>query len=152
LPIADFRRQLEVNLTAQLFVTQTFLPLLGTDETRRGPRGRVVMMSSISGRSAAPFVGPYSASKFGLEGLSESLRRELMLYGIDVIIIGPGSVATPIWDKAEKLDISIYGDTEYAEAIRRIYKYMIQGGRKGYPPEKVGDVVWHALITPKPHV
>ena len=75
-----------------------------------------------------------------------------MLYGIDVIIVGPGSVATPIWDKAENLDISIYGDTEYAEAIRRIYKFMIEDGRNGYRPEKVGEVVLHALTTPKPHV
>ncbi|MEO7839604.1 MAG: SDR family NAD(P)-dependent oxidoreductase, partial [Anaerolineales bacterium] len=99
-----------------------------------------------------PFLGAYAASKFALEGFSESLRRELMLYGIDVIIIGPGSVATPIWDKAEKLDISIYSDTEYAEAIQRIYKYMIEGGRNGYPAEKVGEAVLHALTIPKPRV
>ena len=75
-----------------------------------------------------------------------------MLYGIDVIIIGPGSVATPIWDKAEELDISIYADTGYTEAIRRIYKYMIEDGRKGYRPEKVGEVVLQALTAPKPRV
>ena len=109
-------------------------------------------MSSVSGRSGYPFLGAYAASKFALEGFSESLRRELMLYGIDVIIVGPGSVATPIWDKAEELDISIYADTGYAEAIRRIYKYMIEDGRNGYPPEKVGEIVLHALTTPKPHI
>jgi len=109
-------------------------------------------MSSVSGRSGYPFLGAYAASKFALEGFSESLRRELMLYGIDVIIVGPGSVATPIWDKAEELDISIYADTGYAQAIQHIYKYMIEDGRNGYPPERVGEVVLHALTTPRPRV
>jgi len=151
-PIEDFRKQMEINLIGQLIVTQAFLPLLGTDRSLKGQAGRVINMSSVSGKGGYPFLGAYAASKFALEGFSESLRRELMLYGIDVIIIGPGSVATPIWDKAEDLDISIYSGTEYAEAIRRIYKYMIEDGRNGYPPEKVGEVVLHALTTPKPHV
>jgi NAD(P)-dependent dehydrogenase (short-subunit alcohol dehydrogenase family) len=151
-PIEDFRKQMEINLIGQLIVTQAFLPLLGTDRSLKGSPGRVINMSSVSGRSGYPFLGAYAASKFALEGFSESLRRELMLYGIDVIIVGPGSVATPIWDKAEELDISIYAETGYAEAIRRIYKYMIEDGRNGYPPEKVGEVVLHALTTPKPHV
>lgn len=151
-PIEDFRKQMEINLIGQLIVTQAFLPLLGTDRSLKGNPGRVINMSSVSGKGGYPFLGAYAASKFALEGFSESLRRELMLYGIDVIIVGPGSVATPIWDKAENLDISIYSNTEYAEAIRRIYKYMIEDGRNGYPPEKVGDVVLHALTTPKPRV
>lgn len=151
-PIKEFRHQMEVNLIGQLIVTQAFLPLLGTDHSLKGNPGRVINMSSVSGTGGYPFLGGYAASKFALEGFSESLRRELMLYGIDVIIIGPGSVATPIWDKAEQLDISIYNDTEYAEAIQRIYKYMIEDGRKGYPPEKVGEIVLQALTTPKPHV
>jgi NAD(P)-dependent dehydrogenase (short-subunit alcohol dehydrogenase family) len=151
-PTDDFRHQIEVNLVSVLIVTKAFLPLLGTDRSLRGDPGRIINISSVGGKRGSPFLGAYVASKHALEGFSESLRRELMLYGIDVIIIGPGSVATPIWDKAEKLDISIYRDTEYAEAIRRIHKYMIQDGRKGYPPEKVGEVVWHALTTPKPQI
>ena len=151
-PIEDFRKQMEVNLIGQLIVTQAFLPLLGTDRSQKGKAGRVINMSSVSGLRGYPFLGAYAASKFALEGFSESLRRELMLYGIDVIIVGPGSVATPIWDKAEELDISIYSGTEYAEAIRRIYKYMIEDGRNGYPPEKVGEVVLRALTTPRPRV
>jgi len=151
-PIKEFRHQMEVNLIGQLIVTQAFLPLLGTDHSLKGNPGRVINMSSVSGTGGYPFLGAYAASKFALEGFSESLRRELMLYGIDVIIVGPGSVATPIWDKAEQLDISIYSGTEYAEAIRHIYKYMIENGRKGYPPEKVGEVVLHALTTPRPRV
>ena len=147
----DFRHQLEVNLVSVLIVTKAFLPLLGTDHTLQGDPGRIINISSVGGRGRS-LSRRVCASKHALEGFSESLRRELMLHGIDVIIIGPGSVATPIWDKAEKIDLSIYADTEYAEAIRRIYKYMIKDGRNGYPPEKVGEVVWHALTTPRPQV
>ena len=148
----DFRHQLEVNLVSVLIVTKAFLPLLGSDRSLRGKPGRIINISSVGGKSAGPFVGAYSASKHGLEGFSESLRRELILYGIDVIIVGPGSVATPIWDKAEQLDVSPFANTEYGESVRRVQEYMIQNGRNGYPPEKVGEVVWQALTTPKPRV
>src|SRR6185436_10679529 len=149
LPTEEFRYQLEVNLVSVLIVTKAFLPLLGSDRSLRGKPGRIINISSVGGKSAGPFVGAYSASKHGLEGFSESLRRELMLYGIDVIIVGPRSVATPIWDKAEQVEISTFAHTEYGESIRRVQKYMIRNGRNGYPPEKVGEVVWHALTTPR---
>ena len=148
----DFRNQLEVNLVSVLIVTKAFVPLLGMDRSLQGKPGRIVNISSVGGRNGGPFLGAYSASKHGLEGFSESLRRELMLYGIDVIIVGPGSVATPIWDKAEQSDVSAYANTDYVEAARRVQNYMIQDGRNGYPPEKVGEVTLHALTTPKPRV
>lgn len=148
----DFRHQLEVNLVSVLIVTKAFLPLLGTDRAFSGRPGRIINISSVSGKSGFPFVGAYAASKHGLEGFSESLRRELMLYGIDVIVVGPGSVATPIWDKAEQADLSLYAHTDYVEPARRAQKYMIRNGRNGYPPEKVGEVVWQALTATKPHV
>ncbi len=148
----DFRHQLEVNLVSVLIVTKAFLPLLGSDRSLRGKPGRIVNISSVGGKFGSPFVGAYVASKHGMEGFSESLRRELMLYGIDVIIVGPGSVATPIWDKAEQVDLSQYADTEYGKATRRAQEYMVRNGRNGYPPEKVGEVVWHALTTPSPRV
>jgi len=151
-PTADFRHQLEVNLVSVLIVTQAFVPLLGSDRSLRGAPGRIVNISSVGGKRGGPFLGPYVASKHGLEGFSESLRRELMLYGIDVIIIGPGAVATPIWDKADQADISLYENTEYFEAGKRLLKYMVKDGKKGYPPEKVGEVTWHALTTSKPRV
>jgi len=148
----DFRHQLEVNLVSVLIVTKAFVPLLGGDRSLRGKPGRIVNISSVGGKFGGPFLGAYAASKHGLEGFSESLRRELMLYGIDVIIVGPGSIATPIWDKAEEADISLYANTDYAESAQRLQKYMIEDGRKGYPPEKVGEVVWQVLTTPKPRV
>jgi len=150
--IADFRKQIEVNLIGQLIVTQAFVPLLGSDRSLRGNPGRIINISSVGGKAGAPFLGAYVASKHALEGFSESLRRELMLYGIDVIIIGPGSVATPIWDKAEDVDLSMYENTDYVESAKRVQKFMIEDGRQGYPPEKVGEVTLHALTTTKPRV
>jgi NAD(P)-dependent dehydrogenase (short-subunit alcohol dehydrogenase family) len=148
----DFRRQLEVNLVSVLIVTKAFVPLLGIDRSLKGQPGRIVNISSVGGRSGNPFMGAYAASKHGLEGFSESLRRELMLHGIDVIIVGPGAVATPIWDKAEQADFSQYANTEYYEAGMRLMKYMVKGGKKGFPPERVGEVVYHALTTARPRV
>lgn len=148
----EFRHQLEVNLVSVLIVTQAFVPLLGADRDLRGRPGRIINISSVGGKNGGPFLGAYSASKHGLEGFSESLRRELMLYDIDVIIVGPGSIATPIWDKAEQLDTSPYEKTDFVEAALRVQKYMIQDGRNGYPPEKVGEVVLHTLTTPRPRV
>jgi NAD(P)-dependent dehydrogenase (short-subunit alcohol dehydrogenase family) len=151
-PIDDFRYQMEVNVIGTVIVSQAFLPSLGADRSLKGRPGRIINISSVSGQRGAPFVGAYAASKHALEGLSEVLRRELMLYGIDVIIIGPGAVATPIWDKAEKEDISIYKDTEYARSAIEFQKYMIAIGKQGYPPEKVGEVVLRALTTSRPRV
>ena len=148
----NFRHQLEVNLVSVLIVTKAFVALLGSDRSLQGKPGRIINISSVGGKAGGPFVGAYSASKHGLEGFSESLRRELMLYGIDVIIIGPGSVATPIWDKAEQEDLSVFANTDYAEFGQRVKKYMIENGRKGFPPEKVGEVVLHVLTTPNPRV
>lgn len=151
LPPADLRRQIEINLIGQLAVTQAFARLLGADPARAGVPGRIVMMSSVAGRNASPFTGAYNASKFALEGLSESLRRELMLFGIDVVIVAPGPIATPIWDKAEAQDLGTLGDSAFAPAIGRA-KEAIAKGRLGLAPERVGEIVLHALTTPRPRV
>jgi short-subunit dehydrogenase len=91
------------------------------------------MISSEGGQRGMPFVGPYSASKFALEGYSQSLRRELMLYDIDVIVVGPGAIATPIWDKALKNDLSRFGQTNYGPSAQKVSDYMVQQGRDGLP-------------------
>jgi len=148
--IDELRQQLEVNLIAQLTVTQAFAPLLGADTSRKGAPGRIVMMSSIGGKNAFPFMGPYSASKFGLEGLSESLRRELMVFGIDVIMIRPGAVATPIWDKADEVDVTRFTNTPYYSSLDKVKEVMIGQGRKGYPPERIGRAVLKALTAARP--
>jgi NAD(P)-dependent dehydrogenase (short-subunit alcohol dehydrogenase family) len=150
LPIEDFRRQFEVNLTGVVTVTQAFAPFLGTDRQLHGKPGRIVNISSVGGRTATPFLAPYNASKFALEGLSESLRRELLIFGIDVIVVGPGAVVTAIWDKAEQIDLSAYLETPYGPALQRLRDYMLGIGKKGLPPEQLGEVIAHALMTPHP--
>lgn len=151
-PIADFRKQIEVNLIGQLTVTQAFLPLLGTDSEFQGKPGRIINIGSVSGKIASPFLGAYAASKFGLEAVSEALRRELAIYGIDVVIIGPGSIATPIWDKAEKTDFSQYENTKFAVPIQKFLDYALKTGRSGYSPETVGELIWQTLTVKKPRV
>jgi NAD(P)-dependent dehydrogenase (short-subunit alcohol dehydrogenase family) len=151
LEIADFRKQMEVNVTAQVIVTQAFAPLLGAAPDRKSANpGRIVMMSSVGGKTASPFVGPYSASKFALEGLSESLRRELMIYGVDVILIAPGAINTPIWDKADAVDTGPYDNTPYKKALDNVRAYMLKIGKAGLPPERIGETVYTALTAAKP--
>lgn len=149
-PPEEVSRQLEVNLVGQHRVTLAFAPLLGVDEKREGKKGRIVMMSSVGGRFAQPFVGPYVASKFALEGYSQSLRRELMLYGVDVVVIGPGAIATPIWDKADKNDFAKFTNTPYAPMLEKARKIMIRNGQTGLDPKLVGELVWKALTAEKP--
>ena len=149
-PLDDFRQQLEVNLVGSLIVTKAFTPLLRSQGARKA--GRIVNITSVGGKMAAPFLGAYAASKHGLEGMSEALRRELMIYGIDVIIVAPGSVATRTWDKAESADVTIYAATPYAKALKKFTDYMLVNGRKGYKPERIGEVVFRALTTAKPRV
>lgn len=149
-PESDYRKQLEVNLMGPFLVTQAFAPLLGADPTLQGPPGRIVNISSVSGIRAMPFLGPYSASKFGLEGYSDSLRRELMLFGIDVIVIGPGPVKTAIWDKAEEVDMEQYVASPYRPMLERFQKVFITQGRDGYPADRLGELIYTALTTAKP--
>lgn len=152
LSIEDFRRQIEVNLVGQLQVIQAFAPLLGAGAARRGPPGRIVNMSSVAGRFAAPFMGAYNASKFGLEGMSDSLRRELMVFGVDVILIEPGIIATPIWDKAEQAEFEGLGGTVYEAAGRRMQKWLVAQGREAPGPEVVAQAVLRALSESRPPV
>ncbi|MBC7767830.1 MAG: SDR family oxidoreductase [Phycisphaerales bacterium] len=148
----ELRRQFEINLFGVHNVTRAFADLLGADPQRTGKPGRIVMISSVGGQNGAPFVGPYASSKFALEGYSQSLRRELMLYGVDVIVIGPGAIATPIWDKAEQNDLKRFNNTPYAPMLQRVADYMLKQGREGLPPSDVGDLIWHCLSDPKPKV
>jgi len=135
-----------------VLVTQAFAPLLGCDPAMRGARGRIVMMSSVAGRNGNPLTAPYSASKHAIEGLSESLRRELMLFGIDVIIVAPGAVKTPIWAKAEEVDISQYQNSPYFPALQKMRGFMLNLGSIGLPAERIAETVFAALTSPHPKV
>lgn len=146
----ELRRQFEINFFGVHNVTRAFADLLGADPQRIGKPGRIIMISSVGGQNGAPFVGPYAASKFAIEGYSQSLRRELMLYGIDVIVVGPGAIATPIWDKAEQGDLKRFSNTPYAPMLQGVANYMVEQGRKGLPPGDVGDLIWRCLTDPAP--
>jgi NAD(P)-dependent dehydrogenase (short-subunit alcohol dehydrogenase family) len=148
----EFRRQMDVNVIGPVVSTQAFGPLLGSDPSLKGPRGRIVMISSVAGKNANPLVSAYSASKHAIEGLSESLRREMMLFGIDVIVIAPGPVKTPIWSKAEEVDISAYKNSPFFPALERIRKYMLQLGEIGLPAEKIAEAIADALTSAHPKV
>ena len=152
LPIDDFRKQLDINLTGVVIATQAFAPLLGVDKGLKGKPGRIVNISSGSGKKASPFLAPYAASKFGLEGLSEALRQEMMVFGIDVIVIAPGMVATSIWDKASEIDMAPYATTAFAKSIENVRFMALKQGKQGLPAEKIGQVVKLALTarSPKP--
>lgn len=147
---ADFRRQIEVNLIAPFVVTKAFAPLLGARDGAPPGRGRIVNISSVGGRIGPPFLGAYAASKHGLEGMSASLRRELKLYGVDVILVGPGSVATPTWDKAEAASHRHLEGTAWARPFKAFVTEMVKNGRKGFAPQRIGEVVLTALTAARP--
>jgi NAD(P)-dependent dehydrogenase (short-subunit alcohol dehydrogenase family) len=153
LAVDEFRRQMEVNVIGPIITTQAFGPLLGTDPSLRGPKGRIVMISSVAGKNGNPLTPAYSASKHAIEGLSESLRRELMLFGIDVIIVAPGPVKTPIWSKGqENVDTSKYKNSPYLPALQKVGNYMKHLDAIGLPPEKIAERVHEALTTAHPRV
>lgn len=146
----EFRKQMDVNVMGPLLVTQAFAPLLGADTDLKGKPGRIINISSVGGKFAAPFIGPYAASKFAIEGFSESLRRELLLFGIDVIVIGPGAVKTAIWGKAEEVDLKPYGNSAYLPSLTKFRDFFLASGKKGLAPEKLGRLIHKALTTQKP--
>ena len=148
----EFRRQMDVNVIGPIIATQAFGPLLGADPSLKGPKGRIVMVCSVAGKNGNPLTSAYSASKHAIEGLSESLRREMMLFGIDVIIVAPGAVKTPIWSKADEVDISAYRNSPFFPALEKIRKFMLQLGEIGLPPEKIAEAIAGALTSASPKV
>jgi NAD(P)-dependent dehydrogenase (short-subunit alcohol dehydrogenase family) len=147
-PLDDLRQQLEVNVVGPVAMAQAFLPLL-----RRGG-GRIVQMGSVSGLFASPFLGPYSASKFALEALSDALRVELRPWGIHVSIIEPGVIATPIWRKS--LAAADEALAEMPPALEELYGKVLGAvrnevqGLRGIPAARVADAVAHALTAARP--
>lgn len=150
-PADEFQSHFEVNVFGTLNATQAFLPLLGMDQNRTGDPGRIVNITSLGGRIAAPFLGAYTATKHAVESMTDSFRRELIIYGIDAIAIGPGSVKTPIWDKAEdKNENQPYANSAWAKPIEKFAETMMKGGREGLPPEKIAEVIETALSDSSP--
>jgi NAD(P)-dependent dehydrogenase (short-subunit alcohol dehydrogenase family) len=149
-PIDEWRRQLEVNLLGQVAVTRALLPAV------LRARGRIVNMSSIGGRVANPLFGPYSASKFALEAVSDALRREVAAHGVRVVSVEPGGIATPIWDKgmddARRVMRGMTAEQErrYGGLIATVTKAVERIAREGLPPEEVAKVVGEAVLADRP--
>lgn len=149
IPLEDLRHQLEVNLVAYVAVTQAMLPQI------RRAEGRIVFLASIGGRIAFPFGGPYHASKFATEAIGDVFRQELRPWGIEVAIIEPGSIDTPIWergqDKAEEIEAkSPQTNLLYGAALDKFRKVIEDTAERGIPPEKVAKAISHALESSRP--
>lgn len=146
LPQDELTRQLDVNVVGQFRVVQPLIPLL------RRSQGRIVLMGSIGGRSALPFLGAYAMSKFALEAFADSLRVELAPWGIHVAIVEPGTIATAMWTKPQRaLDEYPPEAAElYAGRIERFRRLAAARSAKGVPPHAVAQAVEHALTAAKP--
>jgi NAD(P)-dependent dehydrogenase (short-subunit alcohol dehydrogenase family) len=148
-PLEDFRRQLEVNLVAYVAVTQAMLSQVRLAE------GRVIFVSSIGGRIAFPFGGPYHASKFGTEAIGDVFRQELRPWGLKVSIVEPGSIDTPIWERGQRTAEEIETKSPrtnllYGAAIEKFRKVIEDTAERGIPPEKVAKAISHALESSRP--
>ena len=157
LPLDELRRQLEINVTGQIAVTQACLPLLRRARAHTADKaGRIVFMSSIAGRSSLPFMGAYAASKFALEAAADALRVELRPSGIMVSLVEPGVIATPIWqtsrDAAEANLKQMPANLEqyYGRAMNALRTRVDSIG--GLPPDRVADVVTHAVAARRPRI
>jgi len=149
MPIEEFQRCIDINVFGVLRVTQAFLPLLGARKNCPHPPGRIVNLSSISGGIAFPLVGAYACSKHALEAMTDALRRELGIYGIQVVAIEPGSIQTPIWEKAQAGDPR-YAKTDYADAMAKMPEFAAEENRKGKPVTVVSAAIRAALTSRRP--
>ena len=145
----DIREMFEVNVFGLIEVTRAFLPLMKF-ERRNKSTAKIINISSTAGEIGIPFLGGYVATKHAVEGLSHAWRRELMPFGIDVVLIGPGNVITPIWDKAKRE--TIFDESPYKEAFRNFFDYSFAESAKGMKPEEIANVVIQVIETEKPRV
>jgi NAD(P)-dependent dehydrogenase (short-subunit alcohol dehydrogenase family) len=146
----DVKYHFEVNVFGLLQVTKAYLPLLGAASGHSVLPGRIVNISSVAGKIASPFLGAYAASKYAVEALSDSLRRELNLYGIKVIVVGPGNVITPIWEKGVQLEK--FRRSAFFPAFERFVNYALSEGAKGHSAEYLATSVADIFEKPNPAV
>ncbi|MEL6865486.1 MAG: SDR family oxidoreductase [Bacteroidota bacterium] len=150
-PVEDIKYQLDVNVLGVIRLCQAFLPLLGASDPSPYSPGKIINISSISGRIASPFIGPYAASKHALEALSDSLRRELAVFDINVVSIQPGPIKTPIWDKA-KADMAkrSYPNTPYAAIMEKSKELIAESEREAIEPIAVSRCIHQILRSKNP--
>ena len=139
IPMEEFKYQFEVNVFGILRVTQAFLPLLGASQERKSKPGKIINISSVSGIFTTPFIVPYCASKASVESLTDGLRRELLMFGIDAISIRPGPIKTPIWKKAISTN-NRYSETDYGAIYEKTNKLISKTEANAIPPIKVAKL------------
>jgi len=149
-PMAEIHKMFEVNVAGPLNLIRACLPLLGARESHPGRPGKILNVSSGAGKLTIPFLGAYVASKHALEGLSGSLRKELMPWGIQVVVVGPGNVRTPIWNKMP--DLTAYDRTAYGPVYQNFVKFMLAGEKKGMMPEEIAALLVEIMATENPKV
>ena len=149
LDVDIYKKQFEVNYFGLINVTKTFLDLL-IDSNKYPLKNKIINIGSISGKRSYPFVGPYTSSKFALEGLTDSLRRELLIHDIDVVLVEPGPIKTEIWNKAPDIENNPFVNTEYGNSLRKFNNMYIKMGKYGLHPDLVGNLVLKVLLTNKP--
>ncbi|WP_340074027.1 SDR family oxidoreductase [Leptobacterium sp. I13] len=146
IPIDKLTKQFDVNVNGLVRVTQAFLPMLGFNNSRK--KGKIINISSASGKITRPFMTPYSASKHAVEAISDGLRRELMEYGIDVIVVEPGPIQSKIWKKARSIDIT-YENTPYHKIYANIDKAVDEMEGMAIPAERLADLLYKIANRPK---
>jgi NAD(P)-dependent dehydrogenase (short-subunit alcohol dehydrogenase family) len=149
-PMSEIENVIKVNLLGPIRCCRAFAPLLGANDGPDVKKGRIVNITSAAGKLGYPFTAAYVASKHAMEGFSESLRRELMLVGIDVITVGPGAVKTPIWQKGAKARDGKYEGTIWTGPLEKLSKSLQAMDAEGLEASEIGELVAHALVTPKP--
>ena len=150
-PLDEIRSVFEINVLAVIAVTRAFLPLLGGRRDAPRPRGRIINISSLNGGVSVPFAVAYSASKHAVEAITDGLRRELWIYGIDVIAIEPGTIRTEIWDKFRAFGVDQrYAATDYARALARMPGVVDEELKNGDPVERVSETICRAIESPRP--
>ena len=147
LTVEELAYNFEVNVFGAVRVTKAFLPLLGAQKDHPSQPGRILNISSVAGKLTAPYMAPYNGTKYALEGISHTMRKEFMRYGIEVVIIGPGPIQTPIWDKGS---LQRFAGTSYYDSLRKFFGKFVSDGKKGMPLEECSRRIADIFETEKP--
>lgn len=143
---SEIENVINLNVLSVMKMTQVLIPLLAQNN------GRIVNISSVSGENGTPFLASYCASKYAIEGFSESIRRELKIYGITVCIVGPGSVKTPIWQKGFQKIKDKYDQTIYKNSFKKFMEFASNEEMNGLDVNVVVKDIQHAALSNAPKI
>ncbi len=149
-PVADVQDTFDVHVFGMLRMVQAFLPLLGADEARRGPKGRIINISSVVGKWGAPFFGTYSSAKHAVEGMSDAMRREFAHVGVDVIVVRPGNTKSGVFEKVRADNHAYIRGTIWEKPVADFRKLFLDGAVNGWPMARVVAVIERALTARRP--